>query len=101
MRWLVDKPTAVCCAVLVLLRTTLASPVKPNPVEDLLPRATIIPGGRPCGQNNATNRRCWKNNWNIDTDYLETTPPAFNTRTVCTYALHYEPNGECDAYLCA
>ncbi|KAK4148883.1 Cupredoxin [Chaetomidium leptoderma] len=81
MRWLLNQPIAACCAVLVLFQTTLASPVQPNPVIDLTPRQTITPGGKPCGQNNATNRRCWKNNWSIDTDYLTTTPPAFNTRT--------------------
>jgi hypothetical protein len=86
MRWLLDKPTAACCAVLVLLQTAVGSPVQPNPVIDLLPRQTIIPGGKPCGQNNATNRGCWKNNWNISTDYEFNTPPAFNTRTVCLHA---------------
>ena len=83
MRWLLDKPSAVCCAVLVLLQTTLASPVKPDRVVAHVPRQTIIPGGPPCGQHNATNRRCWKNAWSIDTDYHHDTPPAFNTRTVC------------------
>ncbi len=81
MRWL-SGTTAACCAVLALLQPGFASPVKPNPVVDLLPRQTITPGGKPCGQNNATNRGCWKNNWNINTDYETTTPPAFNTRTV-------------------
>jgi hypothetical protein len=28
---------------------------------------------------------CWKNNWNISTDYEFNTPPAFNTRTVCLH----------------
>jgi hypothetical protein len=59
----------------------LANPM-PNPVAELVPRQTITPGGPPCGQNNATNRRCWKNSWNIDTDYEATNPPAFNTRVV-------------------
>lgn len=54
------------------------TPVFPN----LVPRQTIIPGGRPCGQNNETNRRCWKNNWNITTDYEKSWPPAFTTRRV-------------------
>jgi len=58
-----------------------ANPIA-SPVIDLIPRQTIIPGGKPCGQNNATNRGCWKNNWNISTDYEETYPPAFNTRVV-------------------
>ncbi|KAK4041135.1 Cupredoxin [Parachaetomium inaequale] len=82
MRWLPDKPTAACCAVLVLLQVALGSPVRPNPVVDLQARQTVTPGGKPCGQNNATNRGCWKNNWNINTDYETTTPPAFNTRVV-------------------
>jgi hypothetical protein len=83
MRWLLDKPAAVCCAVLMLLQRTLASPVKPDRVVAHVPRQTITPGGPPCGQHNATNRRCWKNAWSIDTDYEHDTPPAFNTRTVC------------------
>jgi hypothetical protein len=82
MRWL-SSTAAACCAVLAFLQPALASPVKPNPVVDLLPRQTITPGGKPCGQNNATNRGCWKNSWGINTDYEITTPPAFNTRTVC------------------
>lgn len=83
MRWLPEKPIAACCAALALLQTALASPVKPDAVVNLVPRQTIIPGGKPCGQNNATNRGCWKNNWSVNTDYEISTPPAFNTRTVC------------------
>jgi hypothetical protein len=87
MRWLLDRPTAAYCIVLALLQIALGSPVQPNPVVDLQARQTIIPGGKPCGQNNATNRGCWKNNWNINTDYETTTPPAFNTRVVCPLLL--------------
>ncbi|EAQ91617.1 hypothetical protein CHGG_03552 [Chaetomium globosum CBS 148.51] len=82
MRGLVPNPVAACCAVLFFVQAILCSPIQPNPAIDLQPRQTIIPGGQPCGQNNATNRRCWKNNWNINTDYETTTPPAFNTRVV-------------------
>lgn len=57
----------------------------PTPVAHLLPRQTITPGGQPCGENNATNRFCWKNNWNVSTDYEFYHPPAFNTRTVSSY----------------
>lgn len=56
---------------------------KPYPADlipEVLPR-DIIPGGKPCGQNNATNRGCWKNNWNISTDYELDTPPGA-TQTV-------------------
>ncbi|KAK3322850.1 multicopper oxidase-domain-containing protein [Apodospora peruviana] len=81
-----SQPTTACCAVLLVLLAApylaLANPVKPNAVIDLLPRQTIIPGGRPCGQNNATNRGCWKNSWNISTDYEVSNPPAFNTRNI-------------------
>ncbi|GAB1319918.1 hypothetical protein MFIFM68171_10128 [Madurella fahalii] len=81
MRWLLNRPTAArCAAVLAFFESAFASPVKPDPVVGLLPRQTIIPGGRPCGQHGPTNRGCWKNNWNISTDYEHTTPPAFNTR---------------------
>lgn len=83
MRWLQGKSAAACCAALALVQTAFASPVLPNPVIDLVPRQTITPGGKPCGQNNATNRGCWKNAWGINTDYEISTPPAFNTRTVC------------------
>ncbi len=83
MLWLSGKPTAACCAALALLQSVFASPVQPHPVIDLAPRQTITPGGKPCGQNNATNRACWKNSWSINTDYETNTPPAFNTRTVC------------------
>lgn len=82
-----SRPATACCAVALalLVSVSVANPVHhaPNAVIDLLPRQTITPGGRPCGQNNATNRGCWKNSWNISTDYEVTTPPAFNTRTVC------------------
>lgn len=64
----------------------LAKPLDPAPhqrsVPNLLPKQVITPGGAPCGQNNATNRACWKNNWNISTDYEVTNPPAFNTVNV-------------------
>ncbi|KAK3369580.1 Cupredoxin [Lasiosphaeria ovina] len=84
-----SRPATACCAVALalLVSVSVANPVHhaPNAVIDLLPRQTITPGGRPCGQNNATNRGCWKNSWNISTDYEVTTPPAFNTRTVCQY----------------
>jgi hypothetical protein len=46
----------------------------------------VVPGGSACGQNNATNRACWKNNWNINTDYETTTPPG-TTRNVSNIAL--------------
>ena len=92
MRWKTSSLTPSCQVWLILLIVSpwlqalgkpLAEP--PTPVfPDLVPRQTIIPGGKPCGQNNATNRMCWKNNWNITTDYYFTTPPAFNTRVVCS-----------------
>ncbi|KAK1828815.1 putative laccase precursor [Podospora conica] len=40
----------------------------------------ITPGGKPCGQNNATNRGCWRNQWNVSTDYEFFHPPAFSNR---------------------
>ncbi|KAL8418990.1 hypothetical protein RB594_002267 [Gaeumannomyces avenae] len=58
--------------------------LKPNPVVPvgaLQPRQTITPGGPPCGQNNATNRGCWKNYWNVSTDY-ELTIPTGTTRVI-------------------
>ena len=68
-------------SVLGIASSGLAKPLA-NPVVDIVPRQTITPGGPPCGQNNATNRRCWKNSWSIDTDYETTNPPAFSTRVV-------------------
>ncbi|KAK3681564.1 multicopper oxidase-domain-containing protein, partial [Podospora appendiculata] len=86
MRGLLRTSSAACCAVLTLLTPclALATPFqKPNPVvNNVLPRQTVTPGGSPCGQNNATNRACWKNAYSINTDYEVTNPPAFNTRTV-------------------
>lgn len=83
MRRTLNRPSAAYWALLAaFVKTALGSPVKPDPVAGLLPRQTIIPGGKPCGQHNATNRACWKNNWNINTDYEVTTPPAFNTHEV-------------------
>jgi hypothetical protein len=74
---------------LMLAATVGANPV-PDPVyPGIMPRQTIIPGGRPCGQNNATNRRCWKNNWNVTTDYDLSYPPAFNNREVSLPCLTY------------
>ncbi|KAK4215801.1 putative laccase precursor [Rhypophila decipiens] len=81
---------SACCAASILFQFLLTSilplaqaePIRPNPVVELAPRQTIIPGGPPCGQNNATNRRCWKNSWSVDTDYDLTNPPAFNTRNI-------------------
>ncbi|KAK4221188.1 putative laccase precursor [Podospora fimiseda] len=81
MVWVFNQPTALCCAILLALFQLVYSSPAPHPVIDLLPRQTITPGGRPCGQNNATNRACWKNSYNISTDYDVITPPAFNVRT--------------------
>ncbi|KAK0631038.1 Cupredoxin [Bombardia bombarda] len=74
-----------CCAVLMLFAAplALANPINyPSHVIELMPRQTITPGGKPCGQNNETNRACWKNSWNISTDYEISNPPAFNTRNI-------------------
>ncbi|KAK5652969.1 hypothetical protein OQA88_9449 [Cercophora sp. LCS_1] len=78
-------PSASACSALVLslfASTALSTPVhlQPTVVQNLVPRQTIIPGGKPCGQNNETNRGCWRNNWNVSTDYDHEYPPAFNTR---------------------
>ncbi|KAL2200169.1 multicopper oxidase-domain-containing protein [Corynascus similis CBS 632.67] len=81
MCWLLGE-LATIIAVLAMLQPVLGSPSEPDRVIPLRPRQTIIPGGKPCGQNNATNRGCWKNNWNINTDYEISRPPAFNTRVV-------------------
>ncbi|KAK3985882.1 putative laccase precursor [Cladorrhinum sp. PSN332] len=81
MVWFLNPPTARCCAILLALSRLVSASPAPNPVIDLLPRQIITPGGRPCGQNNATNRACWKNSYNISTDYDAITPPAFNVRT--------------------
>jgi len=69
-------------SLLILAPFTLANPLPDRVYEAILPRQTITPGGKPCGQNNATNRRCWKNNWNISTDYEVDNPPAFNSPVV-------------------
>jgi hypothetical protein len=70
-------------ACLVAGKPALSKPM-PSPVAQVLqPSTTVIPGGSACGQNNATNRACWKNNWNINTDYEATTPPG-TTRNVST-----------------
>lgn len=84
MRWSSNLSASASCAVVLttILSVALAKPLGPaSPVEVLAPRQTITPGGRPCGQHNATNRRCWRNNWSVDTDYDLDGPPAFNTRT--------------------
>ncbi|KAK4160716.1 putative laccase precursor [Cladorrhinum sp. PSN259] len=81
MAWLFKEPAARCCAVLLALSSLVSASPAPNPVIDILPRQTITPGGKPCGQNNATNRACWKNAYTVNTDYDITTPPAFNVRT--------------------
>jgi FtsP/CotA-like multicopper oxidase with cupredoxin domain len=73
------KLLALLASGLLAISGAVAEPL-PDRVGPLAARQTIIPGGRPCGQNNATNRGCWKNNWNISTDYEINTPPAFNTR---------------------
>jgi len=82
-----------------LIAFSLAKPLeKPSAVVDLLPRQTIIPSGKPCGQNNATNRMCWKNNWNVSTDYeiVGNYPPAFNNRIVRCAAVQFrEKQGVC------
>lgn len=76
------------CAVMLLAACSfvLAKPLDSTPhqrsVPNLLPKQVITPGGAPCGQNNAKNRACWKNSWNINTDYEVTNPPAFNTVNV-------------------
>ncbi|KAH6624065.1 multicopper oxidase-domain-containing protein [Chaetomium sp. MPI-SDFR-AT-0129] len=82
MNWSPFSPPAAFLVAILIIQTALCSPLQPHRVVDLAPRQTIIPGGKPCGQKNATNRGCWKNTWNINTDYETTTPPAFNTRNV-------------------
>lgn len=68
-------------------RTVQADPIpllKPEPIAPagaILARQTITPGGAPCGEHGPTNRRCWKNNWNVSTDY-EGVIPTGTTRTV-------------------
>ncbi|KAK0711770.1 multicopper oxidase-domain-containing protein [Lasiosphaeris hirsuta] len=83
MRQSFRQTTSACCALVLalLVSVSLAKPLAPSPVIGLAPRQTIIPGGSPCGQNTATNRACWKNNWTVKTDYEVTNPPAFNTKT--------------------
>ena len=79
-----------CCVVVLSLfaQSTWASPLLdasyPVLPEPLLSRQAgpIEPGGKPCGQNNATNRGCWRNQWNVSTDYEFFHPPAFNNRVV-------------------
>ncbi|KAK3504279.1 hypothetical protein B0T13DRAFT_1841 [Neurospora crassa] len=76
------------CAVILLGATSFvfAKPLDPtlhqHCVPNLLPKQVITPGGAPCGQNDATNRACWKNSCNISTDYKVADPPAFNTVNV-------------------
>ncbi|TLS29342.1 hypothetical protein PpBr36_01552 [Pyricularia pennisetigena] len=61
--------------------------LKPDPIVPagaLQARQTITPGGAPCGEHGPTNRRCWKNNWNVSTDY-EGVIPTGTTRTFDLY----------------
>ncbi|KAB5577568.1 laccase-2 [Coniochaeta sp. 2T2.1] len=68
----------------VVPEPVLSKPM-PSPVAQVVqPSTTVTPGGSACGQNNATNRACWKNNWNINTDYETTTPPG-TTRNIDLY----------------
>lgn len=71
----------VLATLLVVTRPVMSKPM-PSPVAQAVqPSTSVTPGGSACGQNNATNRACWKNNWNINTDYETTTPPG-TTRNV-------------------
>lgn len=80
-----------CCVVVLSLfaQSTWATPLLDTSYPELpLPllarqAGPIVPGGKPCGQNNATNRGCWKNQWNVSTDYEFFHPPAFSNRVVC------------------
>jgi hypothetical protein len=78
------KYAAWATAYLLGLGTPITGTPVASPVQELVAKAisTITPGGAACGQNNATNRACWKNNWNINTDYETTTPPSTATRNV-------------------
>jgi hypothetical protein len=69
--------------VAVLYGSLAAATPKPSRVDIRAPQAssTITPGGPACGQNGPTNRACWKNVWNISTDYETTTPPG-TTRNI-------------------
>lgn len=79
-------------ACLLLFGKPGLSKPMPSPVAQAVqPSTTVTPGGSACGQNNATNRACWKNNWNINTDYETTTPPG------TTKSVRYKnPILECD-----
>ncbi|KAM7197452.1 putative laccase precursor [Naviculisporaceae sp. PSN 640] len=86
---LLPSTTAYCAlSILVqlflssILPLTQAEPIHPDHLAELASRQVITPGGPPCGQNNATNRGCWKNAYNVSTDYDLISPPAFNTRNI-------------------
>ncbi len=61
-------------SALLLSGSTLAKPLS-------YPPSSSTKRDVSCGNNSPTNRACWKNNWDIHTDY-ETTVPTGVTRTV-------------------
>ena len=96
--WFSNKAAALLLGLSQLVSASPA-PFNTGPhvemLKPILERQVITPGGKPCGQNNATNRMCWKNNWNISTDYDTTNPPAFNVRTVGRPGLVLGPSTLC------
>lgn len=64
---------------------------KPMPNPQVASRAIVT-----CGQNEAHNRACWKNRWDINTDYENITPDTGNTRTFdlrITNVTEFAPDG--------
>lgn len=85
---MLHKPFLMGIAPVLSLVGLVSGTPQPLPADALVPK-DIIPIGKPCGQHNATNRGCWKNIWNISTDYEIDTPPG-KTRTV-----EYRPPRAC------
>lgn len=75
---------AACTSVAQADPLPLLRPEHVVPADALQPRQVITPGGPPCGENGPTNRRCWKNYWNISTDY-EGIIPTGTTRVFDLY----------------
>ena len=68
---------AAAVGLLASTATSLSLPV--NPASNLQPlRAELLPRQAGCGENTETNRKCWKNDWSINTDYekIAPTPPG-------------------------
>lgn len=74
-----------------VMSITLAS-ATPVPDPQVSSRAGVVA----CGQNESHNRACWRNRWDINTDYEKITPDTGNTKTYdlrITNVTEFAPDG--------